>query len=43
MIARYILYTLAWFVATIAGIFGGYHLARYLGIGEGIWGSSKWG
>jgi len=40
MIARYILYTLAWLVATIIGIFGGYHLARYLGIGEGIWGNS---
>jgi len=41
MIARYILYTLTWLVATIVGIFGGYHLARYLGIGEGIFGNSK--
>jgi len=41
MIARYVLYTLAWLLATIAGIFGGYHLAIYKGIGVGIWGNSE--
>ena len=40
MIARYILYTLTWLVAAVVGIFGGYHLARYFHIGEGIWGNS---
>jgi len=40
MIARYILYTLVWILAAIVGIFGGYHLARYFGIGENIWGNS---
>jgi len=40
VIARYIIYSLAWFFATIIGLFGGYHLARYTGIGDGIWGNS---
>jgi len=40
MIARYTLYTLAWFIAAMAGMFGGYFLARYTGIGYSIWGNS---
>jgi len=39
MIVRYIAYTLTWLIATIVGLFGGYHLARYCGIGESIWGT----
>ena len=30
MYIRYGLSVIAWLVATIVGIFGGYHLARYL-------------
>jgi len=40
MIARYVLYTVTWLIAAIAGMFGGYNLARYCGIGESIWGNS---
>jgi len=39
MIARYALYTIAWFIAAIAGMLGGYFLARYTGIGYSIWGN----
>jgi len=31
MIARYVLCIIAWFIAAIVGLFGGYHLARYCG------------
>jgi len=40
MYARYLLYLAAWLLAALAGMFGGYHLARYFGIGVSIWGNS---
>ena len=41
MYIRYALSVIVWLIAVIVGMFGGYHLARYLGIGEGIWGNSS--
>jgi len=40
MYIRYGLSVIVWLVAVIVGMFGGYHLARYFHIGEGIWGNS---
>ena len=40
MYIRYLLSILAWLTATVVGMFGGYHLARYFGIGDSIWGNS---
>jgi len=39
MISRYIIFSTLWILATITGIFGGYLLARYTGIGYDIWGN----